>query len=252
MPSHADPLWERLANLPPRGTFDPDSLRGLPSAAQRLLSAAMAPAAPRCARVILQMSGEIRLKLGGAWTPFTAAQVLAPPTGFVWQASAGKGLLRFAGSDRYADNAGSVHFRLWGLLPVVRAADANVARSARHRLAAESFWLPPALLPDEGVAWRGLDDERAEATIRIDHERVPVRLRVDPRGQLREVQLDRWGDPDRTGHPSLHPFGGLVDEPRPFGPFTIPTRVRIGWFFGTSRQEHGEFFRAAIRAAEFA
>jgi hypothetical protein len=34
--------------------------------------------------------------------------------------------------------------------------------------------------------------------------------------------------------------------------YTIPTRVRVGWYFGTSRFEsEGEFFRATIEDAIF-
>lgn len=247
----ADPAWQRLLGLPPRAPVDPGSLESLPLPAQRLLVASIAPGASLPSRVVLHMTGEIRLKLDGKWLPFTARQVLAPPAGFIWRATVGAGLFRFSGSDRYVGNSASVRFKLWGVLPVVNASGSDVVRSARHRLAAESFWLPPSLLPGSAVTWRAIDDAHAEACVLIDDERIPVRLRVDPRGQLRTVQLDRWGDPDGTGHPSLHPFGGEVDEPRAFGPFTIPTRVRVGWFFGTARQDHGEFFRATVHAADF-
>jgi hypothetical protein len=196
------------------------------------------------------MHGTIRMKLGGAWMPFTAEQVLAPPIGFVWRARAGKGLMRFSGSDRYADSAGAMDFRLWGLLPVARASGPDVARSARHRLAAESFWLPSSLLPSETVRWRGIDDDHAEATVTIDGEAVQVVFRVDGAGAVRSVHLDRWGTPD-GGAPAPHPFGGSLEQPRRFGACTIPTRVSVGWFHATDRAEHGEFFRATIDHAEY-
>lgn len=244
-----DPLWNRLAVLPNRPAIDPSALDGLPAPARRFLTASLASGVPIPARVRLTMHGTIRLKLDGSWLPFTAEQLLAPPVGFVWRARVGKGPLRFSGSDRYADGAGAMDFRLWGLVPVARASNADVTRSARHRLAAESFWLPSSLLPSSSACWRGLDNDHAEVNVTIDGETVRVILGVDDAGTVRSVHLDRWGAPE-GGTAALHPFGGLVEQPRRFGPLVIPTRVRVGWFHGTDRADHGEFFRAVIDHAE--
>ena len=47
-------------------------------------------------------------------------------------------------------------------------------------------------------------------------------------------------------------FGGLVEEESTFDGYTIPTRMRIGWYFGTERFEaEGEFFRVTIDDALF-
>jgi len=67
------------------------------------------------------------------------------------------------------------------------------------------------------------------------------------------------GAPARGDHGNpeggdYHPvaFGGYLDEDRKFGPLTIPTRMRVGWYFGSERFEtEGEFFRATVEAAEF-
>src|SRR5260370_42220769 len=91
-----------------------------------------------------------RLKLGGRWLPFRARQVLAPHRGFVWAARVG-GLI--TGSDRYADGAGGMDWRLLGLVPLVHARGEDISRSAAARGAAESVWVPTTLLPRFGVAW---------------------------------------------------------------------------------------------------
>jgi hypothetical protein len=42
-------------------------------------------------------------------------------------------------------------------------------------------------------------------------------------------------------------FGGILEEEGTFCGYTIPTRLRIGWYFGSERFEsEGEFFRATI------
>ena len=47
-------------------------------------------------------------------------------------------------------------------------------------------------------------------------------------------------------------FGGTVEEERSFGGYTVPTRMSVGWHFGTERFEsEGEFFRVTIDDAVF-
>jgi len=70
-------------------------------------------------------------------------------------------------------------------------------------------------------------------------------------GRVVSVKLKRWGSPD-GGHFHYSDFGGVADEERTFGGYTIPTRLRIGWYFGSDRFDtEGEFFRVTVDGAEF-
>ncbi|WP_157467542.1 hypothetical protein [Edaphobacter aggregans] len=44
----------------------------------------------------------------------------------------------------------------------------------------------------------------------------------------------RWGNPDKAKFRFL-PFGGLIEESGTFDGNTIPTKVRVGWYFGSER-----------------
>jgi len=47
-------------------------------------------------------------------------------------------------------------------------------------------------------------------------------------------------------------FGGVADDERTFGAYTIPSALRIGWYFGTDRFDSaGEFFRVTIDEAVY-
>jgi hypothetical protein len=41
-----------------------------------------------------------------------------------------------------------------------------------------------------------------------------------------------------------------VEAERTFGGVTIPATLRAGWWWGTDRQDEGEFFRAEITGAQ--
>lgn len=66
----------------------------------------------------LTMHGEIRL---GSWRRFTGTQVVSPPRGYVWAATARVLGLPVVGYDLLEHGVGQMRWRLLGLLPVVTA-----------------------------------------------------------------------------------------------------------------------------------
>lgn len=245
-PRRAD--WARLAQAaPPSGRFTADLVAGLPEPARRWLTHAISSGTPLWSSVQLSMRGHIRL---GSWRPFTARQVLTPPEGFIWSATARFGGLPVTGFDRYSRGAGRMRWRLLGLIPVMSSDGPDVTRSAAGRLAGEgTCWLPTATAA--GARWSaGPEVDTAVATWHIDDQDEAVQIRVDPAGRLVEVRLDRWGNPD--GRPfGRHPFTVTVDAERAFGGVTIPSVLRAAWQTDGGPPDGGEFFRAEIKAATF-
>ncbi len=237
--------WRSLeADEPAVPGFDRATLDVLPSPAQRLLAGALPPGTPLAQVVHLEMNGEI--KLGSRWLAFTATQILRGGVGFVWNASVGGRLLRFTGADALGPDDARMEFRLHGRVPIVRADGADVRRSARGRLAAETVaWLPQALTPQAGASWEAIDDERATVTISADGADVDVEVSVDPDGRLRWLSLQRWNSSAKP--PVDVSFGGVVEEGH-----TTSTGVRIagtgtvGWNWHPSTPGEGVFFRYRV------
>jgi len=249
VPREARPVredWRHLAAAaaePPR--FAAEMVTGLPDPVRRWLTHAIPQGTPLWRAVVLSMRGEIRL---GRWRPFTACQVLAPPAGYIWAATARLLGLPVTGYDRLSSGTGQMRWRLLGMIPVVTAEGPDVTRSAAGRLAGEITLVPTAF---RWVAWTaGPRDGTAVATCRIGDNTESAELLIDPAGRLREVVVNRWGNPG--GEPyGRYPFGVSVEAESAFGGITIPSHFRAGWWWGTSRQEAGEFFRAGITGAIF-
>ena len=77
----------------------------------------------------------------------------------------------------------------------------------------------------------------------VPPERPDLHLRIAPTGAVRAIWLERW----RKGSGYV-PCGGDVLEERRFGEVTIPSRVSVGWWYGTPRYK--PFFECEILAAE--
>jgi hypothetical protein len=238
-------LWESA----PAGqrAFLSSQLSGLPEAARLYLGHAIASGSKLASAVRLRMHGEIKL---GRWFPFEAEQVMRSDRGMIWSARVSMRGMPVRGSDRLLDGEGGMRWKLLGIIPVMTASGPDITRSAAGRLAGESVWLPSTLC-GENVSWSAPELLRPRARFTVQGEKAELALCIDGSGRLKSLKFPRWGNPGGGGFRYVD-FGGLVEEEGTFGGYTIPTRLRVGWYFGTDRFEReGEFFRATIDSAEY-
>jgi hypothetical protein len=231
--------------------FDPELVRYQPEAVRRWLGRALAVGVPLGGAVQLHMLGQIRV--GGQWRPFEADQILAPPGGYLWAATARFGRLPVTGFDRLSADSGEMRWKLMGLVPVVNATGADVTRSASGRLAAEIVLAPTGFASADWVATQDPDVTRGTFSFPHGNEGVELRLAAD--GQVRSVSMMRWGNPDASSAAAggasfgVHRFGADLCDSETFAGLTIPTTMRAGWGWGTDGWEAGEFYRARITDA---
>lgn len=237
-----DRVRASLEQQPAPGRCSTDDLGDLPPTARRCLTAAIAEGTPRFSATRITMDGEIRL--GPRWIRFTAVELLAPQHGFVWSARTRLGI---SGSDHYASGDGGMLWKLFGLLPVMRAGGVDVSRSARGRAAGEAVWLPTMLSPAVGTTWEdGTEESQTTARLTTDGVETALDLAVDGHGMVRSVAFDRWGDPDGSGTFAWHRFGMDAIRHGTFGGLTIPVAGVAGWHHGTDRWPETAFFRYRI------
>ena len=112
-----------------------------------------------------------------------------------------------------------MRWRLLDLVPVVSTDGPDMARSAAGRLASEIALIPTAF---GGATWTAGDSpDTAVATFGAGEEQERVELHLGPAGQLRDVLIQRWGNPD--GSPfGRYPFGVTVDGERTDAGVTLP------------------------------
>ena len=239
-----DELWNSasLGNQ----VFDAELLSDLPALARRYLEQALAPGTPLASAVRLWMHGEI--KLDKKWHPFKGEEVIHWNRGMIWRATTWMNGLPIWGADRVVDGVGEMKWKILGLFPVMQASGADLTRSGVGRVQVESMWLPSVLCSPD-IAWVELNASQVQATFTALDEPAKLTLTVNDRGVLEQVKLDRWGNP---GGGAFHysDFGGIVEAIGTFDGYTIPTRLRVGWYFGSKRFESdGEFFRCTIDKA---
>lgn len=231
-------------------TIVKQDLEDLPAPARRYLEHAIAPTARPATTVRLRMHGEIKLK---TWRRFGADETLAWGREMMWRARTTVSGLPISGFDRVGPGVGEQRWRILGLFPAMKSSGHDIARSGAGRVAGESCWLP-SVLREGNVrwsAWSPGDERRVRASFSSFGERADLTLTVAPDGRLEQMAFPRWGNPD-GGMFRYETFGGVMEAEGSFHGYTIPTRLRMGWYFGTDRFEReGEFIRIVIDEARY-
>lgn len=237
-------LWQQA--LPAEKVFQPEDYAHLPASVQRYLHHAIAPGTPLASTVRLSMHGDIRLN---GWQSFRAEEVISWEQGMIWQAKTRVKGIPVSGWDRLVNQEGGMRWQLLGLLPVMQAEGADVTRSAIGRMLGECIWLPSVLC--QHAHWSAVDDTHLQAALSYLGETTQLNLIIGPTGQLEQLRFQRWGNPEAVEHHYVD-FGGYVDGEGTFAGYTIPTQLRVGWYFGSERFEsEGDFFHASIDAASY-
>jgi hypothetical protein len=238
-------FWD--STPPSKDFFDAARLQDVPEAAQRYFAHAIATGTPLASAVRLQMHGEIKLK---GWYPFSAEQVIRWDRGMIWRAAVQIHGIPLRGGDSFLDGHGAMRWKLLGIVPVVNASGPDITRSAAGRVNIESIWLPSVLCSDN-VSWTAPEAAHLHARFSAHEETAEVDYWIDDNGRLKSVNMPRWGNPEGAEFHYAN-CGGWVEDERTFGGYTIPSRLRVGWFFGTERFEtEGEFFRVTIDDAVY-
>ncbi|MBC7526290.1 MAG: hypothetical protein H7308_01960 [Chthonomonadaceae bacterium] len=244
-----DELWNFAPDAvpPSEAVFNLTLIENLPEPARRYLTHAIAPGTPLALAVRLQMHGKFRLK---GWRSFTAEQVIRRDGEMLWCADMSLYGLPMRGFDALLKGQGKMQWKLLNLFPLVTAEGTEVTRSAIGRVAGETVWLP-SLLCAKDVKWTSPDASHAHAEFSLFEEKTELMLTIGEAGQPEQIRYKRWGNPE-GGEFRYTDFGGIVEEEQTFNGYTIPTRMRAGWHFGTERFEtEGEFFRVTLDKAIF-
>jgi hypothetical protein len=248
--SRLEELWRSA----PAGSSAAFDLGTVPDAGKPYLSQVIAPGTFLAASVRVRMQGQI--KLGTSWHPFQAEQVIVPGRGMIWAGTVSMFGLPVVGADQILDGSGLLLWKLLDIVPVAQAEGPDTSRSGIGRLMGEmAVWLPSVLCAAPasgyGIEWTAVDQRHIRLRLNAFGENVELTIERDDGGHIRAFSFARWGNPDGGPHRYVD-FGVTVEEKRTIRGYTVPTRIRAGWYYGTDRfATDGEFFRATIDELEF-
>jgi hypothetical protein len=221
----------------------------LPAPVRRYLTAVIPENRRRGLRVRFTQAGVFRVREEvEKWLPFTAEQhVVTNPPGFVWDATIRVApLLSVRVMDAYQNGRGVLSARLLGVVPVAKASGPEMDEGEMMRYLAEAIWYPTALLPDERLSWRPLDQRSAIAVLSDNGREVSVKFSFDDDGMIYRIDADRYRA--ENGGYRRRPWSAYCGEYALRNGFRIPLEARVVWHFP---QLDLEYFRGRIESIEY-
>jgi hypothetical protein len=195
--------------------------------------------------VRLFMNGQIKLN---KWLDFSAEQIIEIDHGYLWQANVSMRCVFISGYDLLYNNTAKMRWNLYGFLPIINVSDLDLRKSAIGRYAIETLWIPTHFL--NNISWR-VNNNIVKANYNALNEDIELNFKIDNDGRMKEVFMNRWGNIESKKYRKI-PFGAYIEDEKCFDGLTIPSKLRAGWFFGTSDfEDKGEFFRVEITRAEY-
>ncbi len=130
--------------------------------------------------------------------------------------------------DSYRSGEGSLYGSLAALVPVVhQRGTPDVASGELLRYLAEGPLLPTALLPREGVLWKGIDADHACATLTDGPTTVSCEVLFGVRGEIVRVSAMRHRLVNGKAVPT--PWIGYWSDYRRVDGMMIPTAGLVEW-----------------------
>jgi hypothetical protein len=201
-------------------------VRDLPPAVRRYVDRAHAVEPAQQVRV--KQVGEMWLKPGGRGLRFDAVEDFAVrEVAFAWRARfKPAGFLRVV--DRFADGDGLLEARLLGLIPVMRQSGPELAVGEALRYLAELVWAPHAMVANEHLKWRELDERHLEVATRIGSTRAAVRLELDGDGDVVGARVE--DRPRAEGKQvARRPWVGSFSDYAVVDGIRVPTHGEVRW-----------------------
>jgi hypothetical protein len=182
-------------------------------------------APPEGARdTLIEQRGQMRLKVGGRWMPFTAEQWLSTmDVAFCWHARVKMApLVTGVVEDAFEDGRGRLEAKLWGMISVADAKGPGIDRGEAQRYLGELPWNPLALRHNRQLQF----GEGEDGPVRVwafDPETY-VDLRFDADGDIVGV-FSRT----RSRDDGVYPWEGRFFDYRELGGVRVPTRGEVSW-----------------------
>lgn len=211
-----------------------ESIAALPPPVQRWLRHSGALERPIPRGVFLTQSGQLRTDPKGAFMPAEAEQYFrTDEPGFVWQVHVTMArVVPILGRDSYLDGRGRMLIRAGGLVSMVDAQGPEIDQGTLLRYLGEIVWFPGAALRPY-LAWRAIDDHKAEATMTHRGVSALAILEFDAEGRMNEMTAQRFLGAGAEA--KLTDWVVTVNQWGRFEGVLIPTRGEVSWEMESGR-----------------
>jgi hypothetical protein len=237
------------ATASPQRVLSGADIAALPPPLQRHLRASGAIGKPRPALVQMSFDAQMWRKPGQAAMPGVAQQFDRfdrPQRGFFMRSRMFG--LPVAVWHHYEGTQASMTVRVASLFNVVDDRSDELARTETVTVLNDMVFFAPAWLADSRLAWRAVDDRRADVTFTNGPHRVSASLRFDEAGELVDFTSDDRSLLQDDGRMARQRWSTPMRALRVFDGLRVPTEGEAVWHQPQGDFVYGRFKLTAYEA----
>ncbi|MFD2724656.1 DUF6920 family protein [Hyunsoonleella rubra] len=179
--------------------------------------------------VRLKQKGQLKLKPGGKWMPFTAVQYFnCDNPAFIWIAKIDNNSIIYTlGRDKFKNGKAEMLIKFLGSIPVVsEAQNPKIDSGAMQRFLSEMCWFPSIALRSF-ISWEAIDNTSAKAILTVEDKSVSGIFTFNANGDLVSFETDRF----YGGAPESKKEKWLVNilDYKTFDNYKIPNKCSVVW-----------------------
>ncbi len=227
------------------------SLAGLPKPVERYFRNVLVDGQKFINLAIFQQIGELKIDPKSRnWSQFEALYFASQsPVAFIWDAKINiMPVLYVHVTDSLLEGVGAGKVSLMSAITI--GSDANnpeLNSGALYRYLAEAVWHPTALLPQSGVKWEAVDENRAIANLTKFGISISLEFRFNNLNEIIGIYTEnRFGRFDNKY--VQYPWQGYFSDYQEFNGVKIPTEAEVGWHLPGG---WWSFWKGKIISAEF-
>ncbi|MCF6261874.1 MAG: hypothetical protein L3J98_17255 [Gammaproteobacteria bacterium] len=228
-------LLEKISNASPAGRVikvDYASLENLPLPVQNYFRHVLPNGQPFIKTTWLEQVGQLKLTpKSKGWSTFKATQFIWQDTvSFLWDAKINITPLFYVRvRDSLIEAIGEGNVYLMSALSIGSDKDKPELNSgALYRYLAEAVWHPTALLPQSGVIWEPVSENKAIAHFTKFNISVSIEFTFNNVGEIIGIYtVDRYGKFENKY--IKYPWEGQFSDYKEFDGIKIPTKGEVGW-----------------------
>ena len=178
----------------------------------------------------LRHGGTFRRAPGQPWLAIRGQQFFnADPPGFVWwgRVRVAPGLWIEA-RDKSVQGAGGMLVKAGASWTLADASGPQVDQGALLRLLGEMMWFPTAFADSRYVSWTAIDDQSAEATLRVAGREVRAEFHFGADGLPTRFTAMRYRDLE-NGRSQMTPFVGTCSDFKLHSGLLVPFQLEAAW-----------------------
>ncbi len=228
-------LLKKLSNAPPAGRVikvDYALLESLPLPVQNYFRHVLPDGQSFIKTTWLAQVGQLKLTpKSKGWSAFKATQFISQDAvSFLWDAKINIAPLFYVRvRDSLIEAIGEGNVYLMSALSIGSDKDKPELNSgALYRYLAEAVWHPTALLPQSGVIWEPVSENKAIAHLTKFNISVSLEFTFNNIGEIIGIYtVDRYG---KFGNKYVkYPWEGRFSDYKEFDGIKIPTKGEVGW-----------------------